>query len=117
MRDRKRAEVYDHWLELARDDDFVGVQNYERIAYGADGAVAAPEGADVNGMGTAVEPGSLGGAVRYAHEVSGVPVLVTEHGIGTDDDTSAPASSSRRWPACSRRSTTACRCSATATGR
>ncbi len=33
-RDRKRREVYDYWLELARDDDFVGVQNYERIAYG-----------------------------------------------------------------------------------
>ena len=32
LRDRKRAEVYEHWLVLARDDDFVGVQNYERIA-------------------------------------------------------------------------------------
>jgi beta-glucosidase len=31
VRDRKRAEVYDRWLRLARDDDFVGVQNYERI--------------------------------------------------------------------------------------
>ena len=87
LRDRKRAEVYEHWLELARDDDFVGVQNYERIVYGPDGAVPAPEGADVNGMGTAVEPDSLRGAVVYAHEVSGVPVLVSEHGIGTEDDT------------------------------
>ncbi len=42
LRDRKRAEVYEHWLELARDDDFVGVQNYERIVYGPDGQVAAP---------------------------------------------------------------------------
>jgi beta-glucosidase len=24
--------------------------------------------------------------VRYAHEVSGRPILVTEHGVGTDDD-------------------------------
>ena len=30
VRDRKRAEVYGMWLDLARDDDFVGVQNYER---------------------------------------------------------------------------------------
>ena len=37
-------------------------------------------------MGTAVDPASLGGAVRYAHQVSGRPVLVTEHGIGIDDD-------------------------------
>ncbi|MGC5171892.1 glycoside hydrolase family 1 protein [Microbacterium sp. DT81.1] len=87
LRDRKRAEVYEHWLELARDDDFVGVQNYERIVYGPDGHVAPPEGDPVNGMGTAVEPDSLRGAVEYVYPVSGVPVLVSEHGIGTEDDT------------------------------
>jgi beta-glucosidase len=86
LRDRKRAEVYDHWLRVARDDDFVGVQNYERIHYGPDGPLPAAAGAVVNEMGTAVDPESLGGAVRYAHTVSGRPVLVTEHGIGTADD-------------------------------
>ena len=30
LRDRKRAEVYESWLEIAADDDFIGVQNYER---------------------------------------------------------------------------------------
>ncbi|MFX5705734.1 family 1 glycosylhydrolase, partial [Acinetobacter baumannii] len=34
----------------------------------------------------AVEPDSLREAVAWAHEVSGVPVLVTEHGISTPDD-------------------------------
>ena len=86
LRDRKRAEVYDHWLELARDDDFVGVQNYEREVYGPDGALPVPEGVPVNGMGTAVEPDSLRGAVEYAYAVSRVPILVSEHGIGTEDD-------------------------------
>jgi len=86
IRDRKRAEVYDHWLELARGDDFVGVQNYERIVYGPDGPVPAADGVVVNGMGTAVEPDSLRGAVEYAYAVSGVPILVSEHGIGTPDD-------------------------------
>ena len=33
-----------------------------------------------------IEPLSLAGAVRYAHEVAGVPVLVTEHGMASDDD-------------------------------
>ncbi|MFJ8543301.1 family 1 glycosylhydrolase [Streptomyces sp. NPDC093586] len=42
-------------------------------------------------MGTAIEPGSLAGAVRYAHEAAGVPVLVTEHGIQTADDTQRAA--------------------------
>jgi beta-glucosidase len=37
-------------------------------------------------MGSAVEPLCLGGSVRYAHEVAQVPILVTEHGMSTDDD-------------------------------
>jgi beta-glucosidase len=86
LRDRKRAEVYDHWLRVAADDDFIGVQNYERITYGPQGAIPAAEGAVLNEMGTAVDPASLGGAVRYAHQVSGRPVLVTEHGVGIEDD-------------------------------
>ncbi|TNM63143.1 glycoside hydrolase family 1 protein [Streptomyces sp. NP160] len=83
-RDARRAAVYDHWLRVAREDDFIGVQNYERVVHGPHGEVVPP--GPRNGMGTAIEPASLAGAVRYAHEVSGVPVLVTEHGIQTDDD-------------------------------
>ena len=85
-RDRKRAEVYEHWLELAQEDDFVGVQNYERIAYGPDGQLPPEPGASLNGMGTAVEPDSLRGAVEYAYSVARVPILVSEHGVGTPDD-------------------------------
>lgn len=83
---RKRAEVYDHWLRLARGDDFVGVQNYERLVYGQDGPVPPPDRVAVNDMGSAVDPDSLRGAVVYAHDVSGVPVLVSEHGVSTPDD-------------------------------
>ncbi len=86
VRDRKREEVYGRWLRLSREDDFVGVQNYEAIPYDADGAVPPPEGVPVNGMGSAIDPTSLAGAVRYAYEQTGVPVLVTEHGLSHDDD-------------------------------
>ncbi|WP_296665722.1 family 1 glycosylhydrolase [Demequina sp.] len=86
VRDRKRAEVYEHWLHLVSEDDFVGVQNYERMYYGPDGAVGPGEGDDVNEQGTGIEPGSLRGAVEYAHRVSGVPIFVTEHGMSTADD-------------------------------
>jgi beta-glucosidase len=86
VRDRKRAECYQRWLELARDDDFLGVQNYERVPYDANGVVHPPEGVEVNQMRTAIEPLSLAGAVRYAHAVAGVPILVTEHGMATADD-------------------------------
>jgi beta-glucosidase len=85
-RDRKRAEVYDHWLRLAQTDDFVGVQNYERIVYGPHGQLPAEPGAVVNGMGTPVDPDSLRGAVEYAYSVSGRPILVSEHGVSTEDD-------------------------------
>jgi len=80
VRDRKRAEVYGRWLSLASADDYIGVQNYERQYYDADGPVAA------GAMFSGVDPRSLGSAVRYAHEATGVPVLVTEHGIATEDD-------------------------------
>ncbi|WP_432537025.1 family 1 glycosylhydrolase [Kineococcus arenarius] len=88
-RDAKRAAVYEHWLRVAREDDFIGVQNYERVVHGPEGEVL-PDGPR-NGMGTVIEPASLAGAVRYAHRVSGVPVLVTEHGLQTDDDTQRAA--------------------------
>ena len=87
VRDRKRAEVYERWLHLAREDDFVGVQNYERRYFDGTGSIPLPEGTVLNDMGTGIEPDSLAGSVRYAHEVAGVPVFVTEHGMSTHDDT------------------------------
>lgn len=91
VRDRKRAEVYAHWLELASHDDFVGVQNYERVYYDAVGRVPLAEGVARNHMGSGIEPESLAGAVRYAFEQTGVPIFVTEHGISTPDDTERAA--------------------------
>ncbi|HEX5202171.1 family 1 glycosylhydrolase [Paractinoplanes rhizophilus] len=76
VRDRKRAEVYGRWLELAREDDFLGVQNYERQYYDGKARIVPSE----------VDPRSLGECVRYAHARAGVPILVSEHGINTEDD-------------------------------
>lgn len=86
VRDRMRRELYGEWLELAKADDFIGVQNYERALWGDKGRLPAPSGATVNWSGSEVWGPSLGGAVRYAHEATGVPILVSEHGVGTDDD-------------------------------
>ncbi|WP_436534526.1 glycoside hydrolase family 1 protein [Actinoplanes sp. HUAS TT8] len=82
IRDQKRSEVYGRWLRLVRDDDFVGVQNYERARYDANGLVPAEDGA----LFSDVHPSSLGNAVRYVHAETGVPILVSEHGMATDDD-------------------------------
>jgi beta-glucosidase len=86
LRDQRRAELYGGWLELARRDDFLGVQNYERVLWGEKGKLPAPPGSDVNHMNSEVYPPSLAGAVRYAHAVTKVPIFVTEHGVGTTDD-------------------------------
>jgi beta-glucosidase len=86
VRYRKRAEVYHRWLELARDDDFIGVQNYERARYDGRGPLPPPDGALLNQMGSDIYPPSLAGAVQYAHESTGVAVFVTEHGLAHDDD-------------------------------
>ena len=86
LRDAKRRELYGAWLETARADDFMGVQNYERNLWTDKGKLPPPKGAPVNYMGAEVYAPSLAGAVRYAHQATGVPIFVTEHGVGTDDD-------------------------------
>ncbi|QSR17740.1 glycoside hydrolase family 1 protein [Novosphingobium sp. KA1] len=87
LRDKVRAENYGAWLELARQDDFIGVQNYERAVWNDKGHLPPPDGGDRNWSGTEVWAPSLAGAVRYVHAATKVPVLVSEHGVGTDDDT------------------------------
>lgn len=86
LRDRKRAEVYGRWLELARGDDFLGVQNYERFYYDGTRQVGADGGEPPHGLYAASDPCSLAECVRYAHAETGRPILVTEHGMGTEDD-------------------------------
>ncbi|MCX7284269.1 MAG: family 1 glycosylhydrolase [Novosphingobium sp.] len=86
IRDRVRGELYGAWLDLAKGDDFIGVQNYERAMWDSKGRVPPPPGGAVNWSGGEVWPGSLAGAVRHAHAVTGRPVLVSEHGVGTDAD-------------------------------
>jgi beta-glucosidase len=81
-RDAVRSELYGQWLEAARGDDYLGVQNYERKRYDAKGAMPAPADARRNFVGTEVYPLSLAGAVRYAHAVTGNPIMVSEHGVG-----------------------------------
>lgn len=83
---RRRGRALADWLEVSRDDDFVGVQNYTRRLVGPDGVEPPPDGTPVNDMGWELYPESLTNAARYAADVSGRPVVVTEHGVATWDD-------------------------------
>lgn len=85
-RDAVRERLYGDWLRLARDDEYFGVQNYHRRVWGRAGAMSPPADARRNTIGSEVYPASLAGAVRHAHAVAGVPILVSEHGVGTADD-------------------------------
>jgi beta-glucosidase len=87
LRDSVRERLYGDWLRLARNDDFVGVQNYERHRWTKKGQLPAPAGARLNYSGSEVYAPSLANAVRYAYSEAKVPVIVTEHGVGTEDDT------------------------------
>ena len=86
VRDARRERFYGPWLRLARGDDYVGVQNYERAVWDAHGKLPPPAGVPLNYVGVEVYPASLANAVRYAHAEAKVPVLVTEHGVATTDD-------------------------------
>ncbi|WP_277983373.1 glycoside hydrolase family 1 protein [Sphingomonas faeni] len=85
-RDAKRAEAYAPWLAAAKGDDFVGVQNYTRVRFDANGALPIPSTSQQSDLHQEIYPASLGNAVRYVHAEAGVPVMVTEHGVGSSDD-------------------------------
>lgn len=85
IRDEIRKTHYGAWLQET-ETDFIGVQNYESILWDDKGPVSEHEGAENNGGHQRINPTSLANAVKYVHQTTGKPILVTEHGISTDDD-------------------------------
>ena len=86
LMEKKRAEVFAPWLEVAQKSDFLGVQCYARGWMGPNGAVKPPANAVVTKSGWAFDPEALGAMLRYASSKVSVPIYVTENGISTDDD-------------------------------
>lgn len=85
-RDAMRQAFYGAWLDAVKGDEFVGIQNYIRIVWGADGQMPLPADAIVNQEGLEIYPPSLAHCARYVHQATGVPIFVTEHGVMTQDD-------------------------------
>lgn len=87
-RDRVRAVSEDQFLDIVGDDDFLGVQVYSRTRVGAASVLGPEDGVPTLPMGYEFWPASLGACLRRAWDYTGgtVPLLVTENGIGTDDD-------------------------------
>jgi beta-glucosidase len=91
--EKLHAELRWAWEDLyhhgARGDDFLGVQSYTSQLVDKDGIVPAPESPDNTLTGWAYRPDALGIALRHAWEATegAIPLLVTENGIATTDDT------------------------------
>ena len=82
---RLRGLAEDVFLEDV-EGDFLGVQCYTGLLVGPDGLVEASAEVERTQMGYVFQPEALEHAIRRAVEITGLPVIVTENGIGTDDD-------------------------------
>jgi beta-glucosidase len=78
----------DVFLDATEGDDFIGVQTYSRHRVGPHGMVGAEAGVPTLIIGYEYWPQALEATLRRAWDYTGgrTPLLVTENGIGTDDD-------------------------------
>ena len=83
---RHRQEVNEDYLTDLAGDDFVGVQCYTRHRYDATGPMPPEAGVELTQMGYEFWPEALASSIRQAYASSGLPVLITENGLSTTDD-------------------------------
>jgi beta-glucosidase len=83
--ERVWAELFGGFLPAIADDDFLGVQNYSRITVGPHGVVPPPPEAERTQMGYEYYPAALEPVLRRA-AAAGLPLIVTESGVATEDD-------------------------------
>ena len=86
IRDAAEEVLENFFLRAAVGDDYVGVQCYTRIHFDATGQGADDPNVPKTTMGYEYWPQVLEYCVRRTAAYSGLPVLVTENGIATDDD-------------------------------
>ncbi len=85
--ERLRRPSEDVFLEATGGDDYLGVQTYTRVRVGPEGFAGPEAGVPTSQMGYEVWPEALEATIRRAWDkTGGLPVHVTENGIGTDDD-------------------------------
>jgi beta-glucosidase len=85
---RIQKNLEDVYLDAATGDDFIGVQTYTRTRVGPDGTLGPEDGVRRTIMGYEFWPEALEGTIRRAWETTDhTPIIVTENGIATEDDT------------------------------
>ena len=81
------AEARAPFYAAASSDDFIGVQTYNKLETGAEGYLPAPADDMKDMSGYSAQPSALAASVRESYAHAKVPVLVSEHGHNTYDDT------------------------------
>ncbi len=79
--------IFEQFLDAMDGDDFFGLQNYTREVYGPEGQVQPAEGVELTQMKYEYYPEALGNVLRKISKALPIPIMVTEHGVATADDT------------------------------
>ena len=79
-------DEFTHYLPVIEGDDFLGVQNYTRSRYDANGSMPAPEGAELTQMNYEFYPQALENVIRRVAKEFHGDLIITENGIATADD-------------------------------
>ena len=82
-----REILEDTFFRATEGDDFIGVQCYSRVHFGPEGQAPNEPGVPTTQMGYEYWPQGVEHCARRAAATTGLPVLLTESGIATDDDT------------------------------
>lgn len=85
-RDEFQELMEDSFLRGTKGDDFIGVQCYSRFHFGPQGFRGPGPGARSTPMGYEWWPQCVGATARRAAAVTGLPVVVTENGVSTQND-------------------------------
>jgi beta-glucosidase len=81
-----REIMEDRFFRATEGDDFIGVQCYSRVHFGPGGQAPNDPGVPTTQMGYEYWPQGVEHCGRRAAQMTGIPVLLTESGIATDDD-------------------------------
>lgn len=84
--EKKWHSYFRQYLDMVSEDDFFGLQNYTREVYGPEGQVKPEDGAELTLMGYEFYPEALGNVIRKVSNDLSIPIMITEHGIATEDD-------------------------------